>query len=434
MKRFALVVVLAVLAGLACPSPTICKSKATPSTASPLLNYISKPDSTYAWKQIRGTDLKNAKAIRIELTSQTWQGIVWKHNLDVVRPANLRANRPVLLWISGGMSPCPEDLAGAANTLQMPIAILSDIPNQPICGGKYEDALIAYTFSQCLATGDTTWPLLYPMTKSVVRAMDALEELGDQCGTPIKGFVVTGASKRGWTTWFAGAVDKRVIGIAPVVYDNLNLTAQMKRQIDCYGKYSEAISDYTNHGLPQMLNTADGQAFARTIDPYEFRDRLTMPKLILVGTNDPYWTLQSADLYYDDLIGDKHILYVPNGNHGIQCSKLMLAALGAFSIACAEDKRLPDMCWRYRTAHDSLRLNIRAGGVNGVSVWTAISDTRDFRKSKWEERRIDGKDGVYEFSLPRPESGYAAMFGEVTYEGSPLPFCLSTTPKMIAAE
>ena len=30
-------------------------------------------------------------------------------------------------------------------------------------------------------------------------------------------FIIVGASKRGWTTWTTGAVDKRVIAIVPIV-------------------------------------------------------------------------------------------------------------------------------------------------------------------------------------------------------------------------
>ncbi len=74
--------------------------------------------------------------------------------------------------------------------------------------GRTEDAVIAFSFDRFMATGDESWPALLPMVKSAVRAMDVIQEvvpLG--LGIPINDFVVSGGSKRGWTTWLTAAVD-----------------------------------------------------------------------------------------------------------------------------------------------------------------------------------------------------------------------------------
>ena len=76
------------------------------------------------------------------------------------------------------------------------------------------------------------------MTKSAVRAMDAVtafcaREAGGQSKS--RSFVVSGASKRGWTTWATAAVDKRVVAIIPIVIDMLNLEASFEHHWQAYG-------------------------------------------------------------------------------------------------------------------------------------------------------------------------------------------------------
>lgn len=68
------------------------------------------------------------------------------------------------------------------------------------------------------------WLPRLPMTKASVRAMDAASAFWEaQSGNIISGWIVAGASKRGWTTWTVGAcVPERVIAIVPLVLDELN--------------------------------------------------------------------------------------------------------------------------------------------------------------------------------------------------------------------
>src|SRR5438309_10303720 len=90
----------------------------------------------------------------------------------------------------------------------------------------------------------------------------------------IEKFVVAGASKRGWTTWLTGAVDRRVVAIAPMVIDMLNFRAQKAHWLEVWGRPSEQISDYTRRGLDEKLVTPDGERPRDMVDPYAYRDRL----------------------------------------------------------------------------------------------------------------------------------------------------------------
>src|SRR5262249_10139535 len=147
-------------------------------------------------------------------------------DLLVVVPPKATPKATMLLWNTGG-KPSPTSIALAfdlAGKIKAPVAFLYGIPNQPLLGNKKEDALIAETFVRYLKTGDASWPLLFPMAKSLARAMDALQEFARQeWKAEVRSFVVTGGSKRGWTTWLTAVADPRVKAIAPLVIDTLNM-------------------------------------------------------------------------------------------------------------------------------------------------------------------------------------------------------------------
>ena len=155
-----------------------------------------------------------------------------------------------------------------------------NVPNQPFYDNRREDALIAYTLNQYLKSGDDTWPLLFPMVKSAIKAMDAIQDIvkTDEKQKIIR-FVVTGASKRGWTTWLAAAVDDRVTAIAPMVIDTLNMKAQLQWSEQIYGQQSSKIKDYTELNLHQKMDSEAMQKLQCWIDPYAYVRRFTMPKL-----------------------------------------------------------------------------------------------------------------------------------------------------------
>ena len=179
--------------------------------------------------------------------------------------------------------------------MKAPVAFLYGVPNQPLLDGKHEDALIAETFVRYLDTKDPSWPLLFPMVKSLTRAMDALQQFARQeWKIEVTHFVVSGGSKRGWTAWLSAAVDPRVKALVPCVFDTLNMQAQLSHQLQSYGKYSEMIVDYTKRSLVPVPNTEDARKLWMMVDPWFYRDRLKQPKMIVNGSNDPYWTQDCA--------------------------------------------------------------------------------------------------------------------------------------------
>src|SRR5690606_23833858 len=152
--------------------------------------------------------------------------------------------------------------------------------------------------------GDYTWPLLFPMVKSAVRAMDAVQEFAKaKRKTAVNRFVVTGLSKRGWTTWLTSSQDARVEAFAPMVIDILNMPVNLVYQIETWKDYSPQIQDYVALGLVQDLESDRGKNLATMIDPYSYRQLLNKPKMLFMGTNDPYWVIDAVRHYIDDIPG-----------------------------------------------------------------------------------------------------------------------------------
>ncbi len=407
-----------------------------------LVNYVTRDDGAFSWVKEGKTETPLGVTIHeLRLTSQKWKDITWQHTLLIVQPSKVTTDTAVLV-ISGGSTDSKGDsqtrllAATIAAQIQAVVTVLFAVPNQPLFGGLTEDNLIAHTFVKVLETGDKEWACLLPMTKSAVKAMDAVQQFAEkELGMKINGFVVTGGSKRGWTTWLTAVADpKRVKGIAPIVYDNLNIPAQMRHQKEVFGGYSEQIKEYEERGLLDLV-VGDGKAqeLIQLVDPYFYRERLTMPKLIINGTNDRYWALDAANFYFYDLPGEKHILYVPNAGHGLEGGlDRVLRTLTAFFNRVAGKISFPKLQWQWKDDGASKVLTIRSEpSPKEVLIWTAKSPTKDFRDAKWSSQILLATNGDFKFALKPPEQGYAAAFAEVVYEIGEQRFSLCTTLRIV---
>lgn len=427
----------ALLALLVCLVAQWARAESKPAEVPPTLrDFVTRPDDSFAWKIAESQDANEARSWDIELTSQTWQDIAWKHDLLVFQPAQVKYPDHVLLYITGGSNknkPKPDDrlLGSALATLTgCRVALLFQVPNQPLLGGRVEDDLITDTFLFHLATKDDRWPLLFPMVKSALKAMDCLEQLATQeWKTPVQGFVVTGASKRGWTTWLTGAIEPRVQGIAPIVIDTLNMPKQMDYQIETWGKYSEQIDDYERKGLIKRLkDDLATEPLWKWVDPYTYRHQLKLPKLIINGTNDRYWTVDALNNYWDDLSGAKHIRYVPNAGHNLKGGREgAIATLAAFTQHVAANKPFPAIDWKHDTNGGRYQLAITSNvKPKGVNLWAAESDSKDFRNAEWKSKPISAKDNRYTAEVQAVEGKHVALFGELIFQSGDLVYSLST--------
>jgi PhoPQ-activated pathogenicity-related protein len=414
-----------------------------------LARYVAAPDASYAWREVKSRRVGSAEVTELILTSQTWREIPWKHQLILVRPPNMDASsRQVFLFIGGGrwkpeyengfQGAIPRQaliFAQLAETLRAPVAVLAQVPFQPMFDRR-EDALIAYTFDHYLESGQADWPLLLPMVKSAVRAMDTVQTFTrERWQMPVESFTVAGASKRGWTSWLTAAVDPRVSSVAPIAIDMLNLPAQIALQRETFGGLSDQVQDYVAIDLPGRVATERGRSLMAMVDPYAYLADLTPPKLILLGTNDRYWPLDALRLYWDGLPEPKRVLYVPNQGHGVRDLSRLIGGLSALHRYSVHGEQLPVLTWSYAAQADRLGVDVQTNRVpSRVLAWTAKSATRDFREARWTSHPCKRRDGKFACSVTRPSEGLVAMYAELWFKDPGYPKFPLATVVCIAGE
>jgi PhoPQ-activated pathogenicity-related protein len=421
----------------------------------PLDDYIAKPDASYTYTVVNTIDNPLGKVYQIDMKSQTWRTekevnrTLWQHWVSIIVP-NEVASDTALLFINGGSNkstkpPSPEMmLVQIAVQSKTVVVDLKQVPNEPLIfaddpgNERSEDAIIAYTFDKFLKTQDPTWPLLLPMAKSAVRAMDTAQDhlaKATNGKVRIRNFVVTGGSKRGWTTWLTGAVDKRVKAIAPIVIDVLNMGPQMQHHYAAYGFYSPAIGDYEQMKVLNRMDTQSGGDIRNFVDPYEYRDRYTMPKFVINSAGDQYFLCDSAQFYFQGLPAPKYLLYNPNSDHSLQGAGAEKALL-AWYMAILKGSPLPEFSWKIAgEGHTVVTAKTRPAQVN---LWTATNpNARDFRLmtigKAWKSAPLAANDkGVYDTDVKAPEKGWTAYFVELQFDsGTALPYRFSTEVRVI---
>jgi PhoPQ-activated pathogenicity-related protein len=411
---------------------------AQPKTETPLDRYVHAPDPAFQWRLLNTIPGNGATTFVLEMVSQNWltpeevSRTEWRHHLTIVRPDRVESDVALLL-IGGGRngSAPPKEAdpiaAAIARRTRTVTAELRQIPNQPLSffgesRQRTEDAIIAYTWKRYLETGDERWPARLPMTKAAVRAMDAVQQfLASEAGggAKVARWVVTGGSKRGWTTWTTAAVDRRVIAIIPAVIDLLNLEASFVHHWRVYGFWAPAVSDYVEHGVMEWMGTPQFRDLMKIVEPFEYRDRLTMPKFILNSAGDQFFVPDSSRFYFDQLKGEKYLRYVPNTDHGVTRRSDAAESLAAFYESIVRGWKRPEFSW---TITPEGRIDaVCKDRPSGVKLWTATNpDARDFRLETIGRAytSVDVQpagDGVYAAQIRKPEKGFTAGFLEFTF-------------------
>lgn len=418
--------------------------------------YIRQPDPAYKWKLATTIPGEGYTTYVLDLTSQQWRTDKevdrpeWKHWLTVVVPDQVE-HKTGLLYIGGGTngnSP-PEKAADRivflATQTRTVCAELGTVPNQPLrfadtpMEERVEDDIIAYTRVKYMKTKDETWLVRLAMVKSAVRAMDAVQEFLRQLkpAIPIDSFVVSGASKRGWTTWLTAVVDERVVAIIPLVIDALNSEAITRHHYEAYGFFSKALDDYVRHGLfPNKVGTPEYKEILAIEDPFNYRhrERLKIPKYLVNASGDEFFLPDNSRLYFAELPEEKYLRYVPNTKHNLEGSDA-LQTVAAFYQSILNGTPLPKFSWQI--AQDGTIVVNTDSKPTKVLLWQATNpDARDFRLDvigpAYQSSELAGTNGVYTARVPMPAKGFTAYFVELLYDnGGTYPLKLTTDVSVV---
>jgi PhoPQ-activated pathogenicity-related protein len=434
---------------------TFAQAPAPASVKTALDKYVEAPDPSYKYELVSKTQGAGYTTYILKMTSQTWRSNaevdrnVWWHWMIMVKPDEVKSSKS-LLYISGGNnnSAAPKDadqqIVRIATATKSVVTELRMIPNQPLTFSddkkpRVEDEFIAYTWDKFLKTGEELWPARLPMTKAAVRAMDTVISFcgGEEGGkTKIDGFVVAGGSKRGWTTWTTAAVDKRVVAVVPLVIDLLNVEPSFRHHFAVYGYYAPAVGDYEEMGIMKWQGTPQYRALMKLVEPYEYRQRFTMPKFIINATGDEFFLPDSWQFYYNDLPGVKYLRYVPNTGHSLRGTDAWMTLVACYN-AVLTGAELPQFDWKIEK-DGTIRVQTKTK-PSEVKLWQATNPgARDFRLTsigpKWKGSPLqDQGDGVYVAKVAQPKRGWTAYMVEMTFPSGMLlaPFKFTTGVKVI---
>ena len=183
------------------------------------------------------------------------------------------------------------------------------------------------------------------------------------------------------------------------------------------------------------IGTPQFRALMKIEEPYEYRDRLTMPKLLVNSSGDQFFLPDSSQFYFDKLRGEKHLRYVANTDHSLGKSDA-LESLEAFYAAVVKGTPRPEFTWTFEK--DGAIKVVSKVRPEAVTLWQATNpDARSFRLDaigqayKSTELTPSGPN-TWIARVQAPPKGWTAAFVELTFAtGGKYPLKLTTAVRVL---
>ncbi|MGG2142783.1 PhoPQ-activated pathogenicity-related family protein [Symbiopectobacterium sp. RP] len=395
-----------------------------------------------------GDDIQaDVRVKKYRMISQSWSpgGLVqpaqWQHNVDIYLPAHPIKSQHALMVVNNDINYpngiikanvhnefSPDMLASIARTTKAVVISVSNIPNQYLTYGAdnkplKEDDNVARSWSLFMDNPSlrTRASVHIPMATAVSQAIRvAKQELKAQ---GITRFIVTGASKRGWTSWLTFITDPDVDAVVPFVIDLLDTRTALTHMYRSYGgNWPIAFYPYYQQGVDKTINTPEFQALMKIEDPMQYlaagqSAQFNKAKYIVNASGDDFYATDNARFYYDALPGEKSLRVVPNTNHnGIL--KYVERTLITFVNRFLKNKPLPQLTATLKD--DALSVTFSEKPVT-VKRWTANNpEARDFRYAcdvHYQGTTVTlPSNGPVNLALNSQHTGWQATFVEATFK------------------
>lgn len=328
------------------------------------------------------------------------------------------------------------------------VVTVSNVPNQPLfyqgeTQAKSEDVSVAYSWTQFFNAPqkNALMPLQIPMMAAVTKAMDLAER--ELKPWDIHRFIVTGISKRGWTSWHTAIVDTRVDAIVPFVFDALDFSKFMAHTYQTYGhNWPIALAPYYQAGIPAKQDSPDFEKLTDITDPLRYLNsdnakRLRLTKYIVNASGDDFFAPDSARFYIDQLPGETSLRVIPNSDHfGVR--PYTKEALVNFINRFQNHQPLPTLTSRLMQDANQSFLSIRFSEQPvALTQWTAVNPlARDFRYAcgiRYQATSLalasENTNSVM-VPLPNIDKGWLASFVEARFADG----MITTTPVYITPD
>jgi len=305
-------------------------------------------------------------------------------------------------------------------------ATLLNLPNDgevfqddPLQLDRRQDFLKAFSYQDFLDHPSEPERIMeLPIAKAAVRAMDAVQAFTEllRPGAGVRRFGVTGYSKLGTATYVAAAADRRVKAIVPVaIYLSLGdptmnygprnpMVARELRQQYSHQIPTNMMDAYA--GTMVSMSTPEFQKLGSIIDPYSFKERLNLPKLVILSSGDTVISdLVNHQMvsHLSELPGTTGYLHVPDAVHdGVFGSSL--ASNAAFFRGHLLGLTPPAVLSEWQGARQILR-----------ATQTGNTDLRPLAARRWEGPQRNGQGEWTSTHLAVPAQGQLTWSARVPW-------------------